>query len=117
MGGRVRTSDDVNVQAADLIAAGIAACDMETAAVAAVCEVRGTPWTAFRAISDLVGGPVDDAMLAMANPDGTGNLWAAAKYLVPRPWKIPGIVGLARGANIATKAAATAAIQACGLSH
>jgi nucleoside phosphorylase len=117
MGGRVRTSDDVNVQAADLIAAGIAACDMETAAVAAVCEVRGTPWTAFRAISDLVGGPVDDAMLAMANPDGTGNLWAAAKYLVPRPWKIPGIIGLARGANIATKAAATAAIQACGLSH
>jgi adenosylhomocysteine nucleosidase len=113
--GRVRTSDDLTVNAADLLDAGVDACDMETAAVAAVCEERGTPWTAFRAISDLVGGPVDDAMLSLANPDGTGNLWAAARYLLPRPWKIPGIVGLARGANVATKVAATAAVQACGL--
>lgn len=115
--GRVRTSDDLTVDAADLVDAGVHACDMETAAVAAVCEERGTPWTAFRAISDLVGGPVDEAMLALANPDGTGNLWAAAKYLLPRPWKIPGVIGLARGANVATKAAATAAIEACGLPH
>ena len=115
--GRVRTSDDVNVEAGDLVADGIDACDMETAAVAAVCEAKGVPWTVFRAISDLVGGPVDDALLGLANPDGTGNLWAAAKYLLPRPWKIPGVVGLARGANVATKAAATAAIQACGLPH
>ncbi len=57
----------------------------------------------------------NDALLALANPDGTGNMWAAAKYLLPRPWKIPGLVRLARDTNVATKAAATAAIQACGL--
>jgi len=113
--GRVRTSDDLTVNAADLVEAAIHACDMETAAVAAVCEERGTPWTAFRAISDLVGGPVDEALLALANPDGTGNMRAAAKYLLPRPWKIPGLVRLARDSNVATKAAATAAIRACGL--
>jgi adenosylhomocysteine nucleosidase len=117
MKGRVRTSDDLNVDARDLVADGIDACDMETAAVAAVCDAKGVSWTAFRAISDLVGGPVDDSVLALANPDGTGNLWAAAKYLLPRPWKIPGVIGLARGANVATKAAATAAIQACDLPH
>jgi nucleoside phosphorylase len=117
MNGRVRTSDGLKVNAAGLLDEGIVACDMETAAVAAVCEDRGMPWTAFRAISDLVGGPVDDTMLALANPDGSGNLWAAAKYLLPRPWKIPGVVGLARGANVATKAAATAAIEACDLPH
>ena len=88
---------------------------METAAVAAVCEARERPWTAFRAISDLVGGPVDDAILAMANPDGSGNLAAAARYLLPRPWKIPGLVRLARDTRAATKAAAAAAIEACGL--
>jgi nucleoside phosphorylase len=113
--GRVRTSDDINVEADDLVADGVAACDMETAAVAAVCEAQGVPWTAFRGISDLVGGPVDEALLGLANPDGTGNLWAAARYLLPRPWKIPGIVGLVRGTNVATKAAASAAIQACDL--
>jgi adenosylhomocysteine nucleosidase len=115
MSGRVRTADDVNVEAATLIVEGVTACDMETAAVAAVCEDQGCPWTAFRAISDLVGGPVDDALLGLANPDGTGNMWAAAKYLLPRPWKIPGLVRLARDTNVATSAAATAAIQACGL--
>jgi adenosylhomocysteine nucleosidase len=115
MSGRVRTSDDLGVGVADMMAAGVAACDMETAAVAAVCEDKGVPWTAFRAISDLVGGPVDESLLALANPDGTGNMWAAAKYLVPRPWKIPGLVKLARDSNTATRAAATAAIQAAGL--
>jgi nucleoside phosphorylase len=115
MHGRIRTSDDLNLKADDLLADGVAACDMETAAIAAVCEAKQRPWTAFRAISDLVGGPVDEAMLALANPDGTGNLWAAAKYILPRPWKIPGIIGLVRGSNAATKAAATAAIRAAGL--
>jgi adenosylhomocysteine nucleosidase len=113
--GRVRTSDDLGVGVADMLAEGVAACDMETAAVAAVCEDKGVPWVAFRAISDLVGGPVDESLLALANPDGTGNMWAAAKYLIPRPWKIPGIVRLARDSNAATKAAAAAAIDACGL--
>src|SRR5688572_12358216 len=32
---------------------GITALDMETAAIAAVCERRGIPWSAFRAISDM----------------------------------------------------------------
>jgi len=113
--GRVRTGDDLAVDVDELRAAGIDACDMETAAVAAVCASRGVPWTAFRAISDLVGGPVDDAVLALANPDGTGNLRAAARYLLPRPWKIPGLVRLARDTNTATQTAARAAIRACGL--
>ena len=115
--GRIRTSDDLGVGVADMLAEGVHACDMETAAVAAVCEGKGVPWTAFRAISDLVGGPVDESLLGLANPDGTGNLRAAAKYLLPRPWKIPGLVKLARDSNAATKAAASAAIAACGLPH
>jgi adenosylhomocysteine nucleosidase len=115
MHGRIRTSDDLTVTAAGMLAEGVTACDMETASVAAVCETHDRPWTAFRAISDLVGGPVDDAILAMANPDGSGNIGAAARYLLPRPWKIPGVIRLARDSTAATKAAATAAIHACGL--
>ncbi len=115
LAGRIRTSDDVNVVAAQLLADDIVACDMETAAVAAVCEEADVPWTAFRGISDLVGGPVNDDLLKLANPDGTGNLAAAARYLLPRPWKIPGLVKLARDTDAATKTAAAAAIDACGL--
>ncbi len=117
LSGRIRTSDDLTVDPTALVVDGIAACDMETAAVAAVCEAKGRPWTAFRAISDLVGGPVDNSVLAMANPDGTGNVWEAAKYLLPRPWKIPGLYRLARDTNVATKAAASAALQAAALPH
>jgi adenosylhomocysteine nucleosidase len=115
--GRIRTSDDLGVGVAEMLAEGVAACDMETAAVAAVCEDKGVPWTAVRAISDLVGGPVDESLLGLANPDGTGNMRAAAKYLLPRPWKIPGLMKLARDTSAATKAAASAAIEACGLPH
>ena len=39
--GRVRTGDDLGVQAADMLAEGITACDMETASVAAVCTAQG----------------------------------------------------------------------------
>jgi adenosylhomocysteine nucleosidase len=115
MGGRIRTSDDLTVTVDAMRAQAVTACDMETASVAAVCDAQGRPWTAFRAISDLVGGPVNEAVLAMANPDGTGNYGAAARYLLPRPWKLPGLIRLARDTNVATRAAAAAAIRACDL--
>ena len=47
-------------------AAGVDAVDMETSAVALVCEELGRPWTAFRGISD----HVDEGLLA----DSLGHL-------------------------------------------
>ena len=87
---------------------------METAAVAAVCERRGCPWSVFRAISDRVTDETTDpAVLALAGPDGSGDPWAVARYLLARPWRIVRLARLARGTLRAANAAADAAIRAC----
>ncbi len=93
---------------------GVVAVDMETAAVGAVCETRGCSWSAFRSISDrTVDGTVNDDVFALANPDGSPDLGASLRYLLTRPWRIPGLLRLARDATVAAKSAAGAAARAC----
>jgi nucleoside phosphorylase len=93
---------------------GVVGLDMETAAVAAVCERRGCPWSVYRAISDRVtDGTTDAAVLALAGPDGSGNPGAVARYLLAKPWRIVRLARLARGSLRAADAAADAAIRAC----
>jgi len=92
---------------------GYAAIDMETAAVAAVCERHGCPHTAFRAISDdALGGTIDPQVAAMARPDGSPDLGAAVRYVLRRPWRVPYLVGLGRDSERAARAAADAAVAA-----
>jgi adenosylhomocysteine nucleosidase len=101
-------------EAAALARSGVVGLDMETAAVAAVCEARGCPWSVFRAISDRVtDGTTDAAVLALAGKDGSGDPWAVARYLAARPWRIVRLARLARGTQLAANAAADAAIRAC----
>jgi adenosylhomocysteine nucleosidase len=98
---------------ARLEARGAVAIDMETAAVAAVCEARGCPWSVFRGISDRAdGGGADEAILGLAGPDGRGDLLAVARFVLTRPWRIPELVRLARGMGLATRRAADAALRA-----
>jgi len=100
---------------AGLEARGVVALDMETAAVGAVCDAHGVPWSVFRAISDRPSdGLVDDAVFKMAKPDGTPDLAAVGRFVLPRPWKLPGLLKLGRDLNTATRAAANAAIAAIG---
>ena len=92
---------------------GYAAIDMETAAVAAVCEQHGCPYTVFRAISDdAVKGTVDPAVAALARPDGSPDLGAALRYALRHPWRVPGLVALGRDSDHAARAAAAAAVAA-----
>jgi nucleoside phosphorylase len=101
-------------EAAELRRSGVVGLDMETAAVAAVCERRGCPWSVFRAISDRVtDGTTDPAVLALAGPDGGGDPRAVARYLLAKPWRIVRLARLAFGTLRAANAAADAAIQAC----
>ena len=115
--GRLVSSDALVTgldEAARLLREGVVGLDMETAAVAAVCERRGCPWSVHRAISDRVtDGTTDPAVLALAGPDGSGNPGAVARYLLARPWRIVRLVRLARGSLRAADAAAEAAIRAC----
>ena len=114
--GALATSDAL-VRAPDALARlegrGVVAIDMETAAIAAVCERRGVAWSAFRAISDRAGsGPVDAEILRLAGPEGRPAPLALARFLLARPWRVPQLVRLGRDTRRATRAAADAVLAA-----
>jgi nucleoside phosphorylase len=112
--GKLVTHDDFDMgpdELRRLVEEGFIAVDMETAAVAEVCEQRGRPWLAVRAISDLVGVTPGD-VIDLAHPDGSPNLKAALRYMVTKPWRIPKLVRLAKESTQAANAAAKAAARA-----
>jgi hypothetical protein len=99
---------------AELRARGVVSLDMETAAVAEVCEERHVPWSVVRAISDrATDGSVDGEIFALSNADGTPNARAVLRYAARHPGRLPGMLRLAKGARLATRVAADAAIAAC----
>jgi adenosylhomocysteine nucleosidase len=114
--GRVISSDDLlsdTDEQAALAAQGVTAVDMETGAVAAVCQARGIPWTAFRGISDHgVEDGVDDSVLALSRPDGTANTGAVARYVLTKPWRVPTLARLGRDMQRAVDAAVRASLDA-----
>ena len=96
-----------------LRAQGVIALDMETAAIADLCEQRNIPWSVFRAVSDrATDASLDDEVFKMSNQDGTPNPRAIARYLLKHPLAIPGLARLAKGANLARNRAVDAAIAA-----
>jgi nucleoside phosphorylase len=115
--GTIVTSDDFLIepgQVERMTADGVIALDMETSAVALVCEERGTDWSVIRAISDMATDHPDDAVLGLAKPDGSPNGPAIAKFLLTKPWRIPMLAKLQQGAKLAASNAARAAASACG---
>ena len=115
--GRIVSSDQFGYQPdviTRFIGDGVVALDMETGAVAAVCESHGCPWSTFRAISDRGDDhTVDPAVLGLAHQDGSPNGPAVLRYLLRRPWRIFRLAKLGRDAGVAADRAAAAAIEAC----
>jgi adenosylhomocysteine nucleosidase len=114
--GRLATSDALLAdprEAARLEEEGVIAVDMETAAIAVVCERRGCPWSVFRGISDRADdGSVDQGILDLAGTDGRASPFAVARFVLIRPWRVPQLARLARGMHAATRVAASAAVRA-----
>lgn len=115
--GKMWTTDSL-ITDADVISGlrtkGVISLDMETAAIAEVCEQRGIPWSVFRVISDrATDGSIDQEVFGLSNQDGTANGAAVARYFLRNPARIPQMARLARSAKLATEAAADAAIRAC----
>jgi adenosylhomocysteine nucleosidase len=112
--GRLVTTDELIKDPAELTLLaerGVTALDMETAAVAAVCEARGCRWSVFRAISDDAFDPsVDDAILGLSRADGRADLAAVARYVVADPRRIRLLARLGRDLDRATTAAVDAAL-------
>jgi adenosylhomocysteine nucleosidase len=114
--GTLWTTDEVLLDPAvhaELRAQGVVSLDMETAAIAAVCEERGVPWSVVRAISDRASdGSVDAAIVGLSRPDGRPDFLATARYLIRHANALPRLVRLGRGAKLAAERAADAAIKA-----
>ena len=97
----------------DLRAQGVVSLDMETAAIALVCEERGVPWHVFRAISDrATDGTVDDEVFRLSKPSGRPDPAAILRYVARHPARVPRLARMGRDARLATQQAADAALAA-----
>ena len=112
--GTLHTSDELVVDpeaVAALVARGVVALDMETAAVAAVCEAAGVPWSVLRGVSDHADAElIDPAILGLMGPEGEPRPAAVARYVARDPRRIALLARLAKGLSAATAASADAAI-------
>jgi nucleoside phosphorylase len=112
--GRLVTSDgliDDPTALGRLRDQGYAAIDMETSAIAGVCQELGIGWTAFRGISDhTTDDGVDQAVLGLSRPDGTPDLAAVARMVVSHPGRIPSLIRLGRWMQTAVAAAVARSI-------
>src|ERR1700730_1299737 len=88
---------------------GVVSLDMETAAIAALCEQRGIPWSVFRVISDrATDGSIDEEVFHLSNQHGSPNNEAIERYFSEHPERVEAMARLAEGAVLATNAAADA---------
>jgi len=117
--GRMWTSETFNNDLdhiAALRARGVVSLDMETAAIAALCEERGIPWSVFRVISDrATDGSVDEEVFRLSNMDGSPNNEAIERFFAEHPERVEAMARLAEGALLGAETAADAAIRACAL--
>ena len=113
--GTLLTSDDLIVDPHELetlAGRGVVGLDMETAAVAAVCERRECEWSVVRSVSDRPG-EVPAGVIDLAGADGSPNLGKSMRFIVTQPWRVPGLVRLARNSQRAANRAAASAVAAC----
>jgi adenosylhomocysteine nucleosidase len=115
--GILWTSDRVITEMeliSELHSRGVVSLDMETAAVAAVCEQRAVPWAVLRVVSDhATDGSVDDYVFYLSKPDGTPDDEAIERFFAEHPERVEPLTRLAADVATATEAAAEAAAALC----
>ena len=93
---------------------GFIGVDMESAAMAEVCEQRDIPWSVYRCIGDRpFDGLLDERIVGLSNPDGSGNMAEIRKLLDAEPDLVPKLEQLGRDASNAARLAAEAAVRGC----
>ena len=83
----------------------VALVDMESGAIAAVCDRHGCPFTIVRAVSDKVDEHAQSFdVFHLANADGSPRYLAAIRYVLGNPRRIGYLLTMARGAKKAIAA-------------
>jgi nucleoside phosphorylase len=93
---------------------GCLGVDMESSAVAEVCEARDCPWSVYRCIGDrFFDGLLDQRIVAATNPDGSGNMAEIARLIAAEPELAVKLERLSRDTTRAARLAAEAAVRGC----
>ena len=115
--GKLITTEGVSLDpdlTGKFFADGFTAVDMESAAVAEVCEAYRCPWSVYRCISDRpFDGLLDDRLVAMTNPDGSGDRTQLARLLAEDPSLAGKLEQLTRDTTNGARLAAEAAVRGC----
>ena len=115
--GVLITSEGVNLDAelsARFRVEGCLGVDMESSAVAEVCEARGCAWSVYRCIGDRhFDGLLDQRLLALTNPDGSGDTVAIQRLIADEPELAAKLERLSQDTTRAARLAAEAAVRGC----
>jgi nucleoside phosphorylase len=88
--------------------------DMESSAVAEVCEAHGCPWSVYRCIGDRpFDGLLDERLVALTNPDGSGNTTEIMRLVASDPALAAKLEQLSHDSANAARLAAEAAVRGC----
>jgi hypothetical protein len=77
---------------------------MESHAVARVAQRAGLPFAVVRAVSDRAMDTLPRAAQAGFRPDGRVDIAAVIAALARRPWELPALVRIGRGAGAGFRA-------------
>jgi adenosylhomocysteine nucleosidase len=93
---------------------GCLGVDMESSAVAEVCEDHDCPWSVYRCIGDrYFDGLLDQRIIALTNADGSGDSAAIGRLLAAEPEIAANLERLKRDTTRAARLAAEAAVRGC----
>jgi len=93
---------------------GCVGVDMESSAVAEVCEARGCAWSVYRCIGDrYFDGLLDERIVGLSLPDGSGNLAEIQRLLASEPELATKLERLGHDSSLAARLAAEAAVRGC----
>jgi nucleoside phosphorylase len=115
--GTLMTTEGVTLDpqlSAQFLQEGCIAVDMETSAVAEVCEAHSCPWSVYRCIGDRhFDGLLDERIIAATNPDGSGNRAEIERLIASDPGLLAKLEQLGHDSTMAARLAAEAAARAC----
>jgi nucleoside phosphorylase len=93
---------------------GCLGVDMESSAVAEVCESHGCPWSVYRCIGDrYFDGLLDQRIIDLTNPDGSGDMAAIGRLIAAEPALAANLERLRHDSTRAARLAAEAAVRGC----